>query len=493
MSQINISDLTFGYDGSFENVFENVSAVLDTDWRLGLTGRNGRGKTTLLRLLSGQLEYSGSISASVDMAYFPPKPSDEGMQTFDVACEVNPQLEFWELCRDLNRLEMDTDGLFRPFDTLSLGERTKVLLAAMLLRENGFLLIDEPTNNLDAHGRELCAQYLSTKKGYILVSHDRSFLDGCVDHIMSINRGGIEVRKGNFSEWYADKEAEDRRELAENARLKKEITALEESARQAAAWSDKQESTKHGERIAGLRPNRGAIGAQAARMMKRSKQIERRRTDAAEERAGLLHNIEKIDDLTIETLSHHAKKLVTLENAAVRYDGRTVLEGVSFEVGQGERIALCGRNGCGKSSLLRMIAQSAQGVPTGGVRTASGLTVSVIEQDASRLSGSLADYAEHSGVDLTRFLTMLRKLEFPRAVFERDMSTFSEGQKKKVLLARSLCTPAHIYIWDEPLNYVDVFSRMQVEEMLLRSGCTMLFVEHDRAFRDRVATRVVEL
>ena len=103
------------------------------------------------------------------------------------------------------------------------------------------------------------------------------------------------------------------------------------------------------------------------------------------------------------------------------------------------------------------------------------------------------DWAEEQGVDRTRFLTVLRKLDFSRELFQRDMRKYSAGQQKKVLLAASLCQSAHLYVWDEPLNYVDLFSRMQIEELLLEYRPTLLFVEHDRTFRERIATQVVEL
>ena len=114
-------------------------------------------------------------------------------------------------------------------------------------------------------------------------------------------------------------------------------------------------------------------------------------------------------------------------------------------------------------------------------------------QDTGGLKGSFARFAQESGVDLTRLLTLLRKLDVPRAQFEQDLAALSEGQKKKVLLARSLCQSAHLYLWDEPLNYVDVFSRMQIEALLRETEATLLLVEHDRAFLQAVGARVLTL
>ena len=161
----------------------------------------------------GKYEYSGTISASVDFEYFPYKVRDDSQNTIDVLGEIYPDFVYWQLQREMSLLEVDEDVLYRPFSTLSKGEQTKVLLSILFLKENSFLLIDEPTNHLDMRGRELVSRYLNRKKGFILVSHDRAFLDGCVDHILSINRANIEIQKGNFSSWLENKERQDKYEL----------------------------------------------------------------------------------------------------------------------------------------------------------------------------------------------------------------------------------------------------------------------------------------
>lgn len=246
MSVINISNLTFAYEGSFDNIFENVSFSLDTDWKLGFTGRNGRGKTTFLKLLLGKYEYSGSISADTDFEYFPYEVSDSSLNAIDIIGEICPEYIYWELVREMNFLEISEELLYQPYSCLSFGEQTKLQLAAMFLRENSFLLIDEPTNHLDMHGREILGRYLNGKKGFILVSHDRAFMDGCVDHILAINRAYIEITKGNFSVWLENKELRDNFELSENEKLKREIKRLEKTASEKSEWSDRAERRKIG-------------------------------------------------------------------------------------------------------------------------------------------------------------------------------------------------------------------------------------------------------
>ena len=259
MSLIQVSNLTFSYEGSYDPIFENVSFQIDTNWRLGFTGRNGRGKTTFLNLLLGRFPYRGSISASVRFSYFPYEVPDKSLLAIDVVEEIYPDCQYWQLAKEMNLLQLEEEVLYRPFGTLSNGEQTKLMLAVLFLKENNFLLIDEPTNHLDIQGRDLVSRYLRSKKGFILVSHDRAFLDGCVDHILSINRTNIEVCRGNLSTWYENKQRQDAFELSENEKLKREIRCLEDTAREKASWSDRAEATKIGNHVF----DRGYVGHKA--------------------------------------------------------------------------------------------------------------------------------------------------------------------------------------------------------------------------------------
>lgn len=492
MSMIDVVNLSFSYEGNYEEIFQNVSFRIDTDWKLGFVGRNGRGKTTFLNLLLGRYEYQGSISSSVEFAYFPYEVADEGRMVYEILEELNPQTEEWEIFRELNLLDVDAEVLYRPFSTLSYGERTKVLLAMLFLGENRFLLIDEPTNHLDAEARQRIAGYLSRKRGFILVSHDRHFLDSCVDHILSINKMDIEVRKGNFSSWYADKEARDRLEEAQNQKLETEVKRLKRAARQSSDWSAKVEKSKKGQRVAGLRPDRGHIGHQAAKMMKRAKVLEGRQQHAIEEKSKLLKNIETMDVLQIHPLTYHTDKLAEIQDITVCYDGRPACSGISFDIRRGERVCLSGKNGCGKSSILKLL-NGEDLEYEGKLLVGAGLRISYVSQDTSYLRGDLRELSKEYGLDESLFKAVLRKLDLERGQFEKDVSQYSAGQKKKVLLAKSLCEQAHLYIWDEPLNYIDVLSRVQIEELLLKYKPAVIFVEHDRAFRENVATKVIEM
>ena len=166
--------------------------------------------------------------------------------------------------------------------------------------------------------------------------------------------------------------------------------------------------------------------------------------------------------------------------------------GKTFELKPGSRIALTGKNGCGKTSLLKLLC-GADIRYTGSIEMPSRLKVSYVPQDPSGLYGTLAEYARRCGVDEERFRAMLGKLDFTGPQYNSRIEDYSDGQKKKVLLARSLCEDANLFIWDEPLNFVDILSRIQIENAILEYQPSILFVEHDKVFCDRVATEIVEI
>ena len=488
MSMIKVENLTFSYPSSYDNIFENVHFQIDTNWKLGLIGRNGRGKTTFLNLLLKKYEYKGTILSSVQFDYFPYPVADKSRLTEDILQEICPLAQEWEFIRELSYLEVNIDVLYRTFDTLSNGEQTKVLLAALFLNEGHFLLIDEPTNHLDFKARETVSAYLKRKKSFILVSHDRCFLDGCVDHILSLNRANIEVQSGNFSSWMVNFERQQEFELAQNERLQKDIKHLKEAAKKTSVWSDRIEASKYGNGPV----DRGYIGHKSAKMMKRSKSIEARQQQAVEQKSGLLKNIETAENLKLFPLLYYTNTLVSFSDVRVSYNGNIVCDPISFIIQQGDRIVIDGKNGSGKSSLLKLLI----GEPiehSGTIKIGSGLVISYVPQDTSYLKGTLSEFAKENKINESLFKAVLRKLDFERIQFEKDMQDFSGGQKKKVVIAKSLCEQAHLYVWDEPLNFIDIYSRVQIEQLIKEFSPTMIFVEHDKAFRDALATMTIQL
>ena len=510
MAQIQVTDLTFSYDGSADDVLKEVTFNIDTDWKLGLIGRNGKGKTTLLNLFMGRYDYRGSIKACTRFDYFPYQVADPDLNknAADLVGVWKPQIEIWQVLIRMNELKMDPECLYRPFGTLSFGERTRVMLAVLFAAENEFLLIDEPTNHLDTEAREIVKEFLASKKGFILVSHDRDLLDKVCDHVLVLNRSTVEVQTGNFSSWWENKEKKDAFQRAENEKHLKEIGKLKAAADRSSRWADKNERSKigfdpekeHDRSIA----TRSFIGAKTKKMQARVKSYERRIDREIGEKEGLLQDIEKVSELRIEPLRFHKEVLVNANDLSLRYEGaeRELFSGLRFQIKRGERVVLSGENGCGKSSILKAILQKADHLAqeadpglliSGDLEAASGMTISFVNQDTSFLRGSLRKYCKEKGLSESLFLAVLRQMDLGREQFAKNMEDFSEGQKKKVLIAASLITPAHLYIWDEPLNFIDVFSRIQIENLIMQHKPTMLLVEHDIRFQEKVASKVIRI
>ena len=491
MSRKNIHNFTFTHEMASEPLFNQVSFQIDSDWKLGFIGRNGRGKTSFLECLMNKHPYSGSITHTIEFEYFPYEIKDDHQHTINILKSYLNDGEDWKIERELNLLEVNTSVYDRPFYTLSEGERTKILLAILFLKSNRFLLIDEPTNHLDHSARISIMNYLKQKSGFILVSHDREILNQCVDHILVINKTNIEVQKGNFDSWWLNKQREDQFELNKHEKLIKETKRLKEAALRTSHWSDEVEKTKllsNNKDYSKGFIDKGYIGHKAAKMMKRSKSIERRRNEALEEKSQLLKNYEENEPLKIHPLKYRQNQICSIEQGEIKYGDYLVCNNVNVSVNHMDRVALIGKNGSGKSSILKIIKREKE-LSSGLFVMNKDVIISVIEQDTAHLSGTLNKYIENHQCDEPLFKAILRKLDFEREQFTVLLENYSEGQKKKVLIAKSLSQSAHLYIWDEPLNFIDVLSRIQIEELILEYQPTMIFVEHDSAFVDKIATK----
>ncbi len=497
MSKIEIKNLTFSYDNQRSLLFDRATLNIDTTWKLGLIGRNGRGKTTLLNILQKKLPFQGQVNHQQEFLYFPQTLKSKERLTYDVLNDV-AVFELWEIERELNLMETDSEILWRPFDTLSGGEKTKVLLALLFIDDQHFPLIDEPTNHLDVVGRKQVAAYLKKKnQGFIVISHDRGFIDEVVDHVLAIEKSQLELYQGNYSVYEEQKRLKDAFEIGQNEKIKKEVTRLKKTAAEKAEWSRSREGDKTKRSIGFIdtenrRVNRGAVGADAARTMKRSKAIVNRMETQINEKEKLLKDIESIDPLTIKVKETHHKRLLEVDKLQLGYE-EMLFAPIHFSIEQNQCIALTGPNGIGKSSFIKYLLDKFDGVAIGEVKRPHGLTISYVRQNYEDNRGTLSEFAEKNQVDYQAFLNNLRKLGMEREVFDNKIEQMSMGQRKKVELAKSLSQEAELYIWDEPLNYLDVFNQEQLEQLILENKPAMLIIDHDQRFLNKIASQVVTL
>lgn len=485
MSLIQIKNLTFRYDNGIENIFDDVSVNLDTNWKLGLIGRNGKGKTTLLQILCGKLNYAGKIIKNVDIDYFPFKVNEnkltiEVIQDFCMA-------EDWKIIKELNILNFNIEALYRAYKTLSGGEKVKAMLVALFLKDNNFLLIDEPTNHLDDVSKLDVEKYLKNKKGFILVSHDRGLLNEVTDHIMAINNSNIDIIQGNYSVW---KEAFDRQnnfELKQNEKLGKEIKRLENASKESKKWSNTVEKEKQNKSGSKEMLDKGFLGHKAAKIMKKSKVLEERKNKNIQEAKKLLSNVDNIEKLKIVPLLYEKNELITATNFQIEYE-KPLFKPINFSIQNRDRICIKGKNGAGKSSIIKAIVNK-ENRYKGILNIGNNLKISYVPQDTHTLKGSLKVFIAENKLNESVFRAMLVKMGISQTEMQHDLENLSEGQKKKILLGKSISENAHIYIWDEPLNYIDIQTREQIENMILEYMPTLLFIEHDEMFCEKVSNK----
>lgn len=489
MNPITIHNLSFAYPGQ-SPLFQHCNLNIDDSWKLGLLGRNGRGKTTLMKILLQQLTATGQITSQLQFSYFPLSIHDESVFANEALLAAIPgNIELWQIERELNLMQVDPTLLWQPYQTLSGGEQTKLQLAAIFAQDSFFLLLDEPTNHLDQEGRTQIATYLNQKQqGFIITSHDRRFLDEVIDHTLVIERHQLVLVHGNYSAYFKQKDRRDREAKAYNQHLKSEINNLNHRRQQQLQWAQKAESEKKNNAHA----DKGFIGAKAAKMMKKTITTSNRLDSAIADRQGLLKEVEEIDPLPLNLINSHHSVLLRLKDVSLAINHQSLFDPLNLTIGNHDQVALIGQNGAGKSSLIRAIQGQFAGEINGHIEIAHGINISYVRQQANN-HGSLAHFAQQNQLSYQQLLTILRKLGMGRQTFNVPIEQMSMGQQKKVELARSLATPANFYIWDEPLNYLDIDNQDQLIQLIKEFQPPLLFIEHDQHFIDQVASQKITL
>ncbi len=525
MAKIAMNNLSFYYEDYFHPVFEHVNLVLDTDWKLGLIGRNGRGKSTLLKLLLGELApKGGNISTSVNMEYFPYTPDKKYGITMDVVKETIGGLKSMEermedliadygeecleeysrlqvryaelggyemeghILKEMAQMGFEEELAYRDFETLSGGERTRMMIIALFLRRNSFVLLDEPTNHLDITGKGLLAEYLKRKKGFIVVSHDRDFLDSVTDHIMSINKANINVEKGNYSSWRENMNRIEEYEFRTRDRLEREVKQLERRSKQTRSWAGVANTQKYAFRCL-ARTN----GSQS--YMRQAKRSEEQILDNLEEKKRLLLNYEVAKELIIaQRVVDDEGCLIKAKNLSFAHSGeKNILENVNVGLHIGDRVWIKGRNGAGKSTLLKILSGELEIGQK--IEYAPELKIAISSQEPLWTEGMIHEKFElpRQREQLESLLALCEVFDLPDDFEKRPLQTFSSGELKKVDIARALSEESDILFLDEPLNFMDVYFREQLEKAILDSEPTLVFVEHDSRFGKSVSNKVLEL
>ncbi|MCL1950245.1 MAG: ATP-binding cassette domain-containing protein [Turicibacter sp.] len=520
MPKIQLIKGDFHYPDTDFMVFEGLDLDLDTAWKSAIVARNGKGKSTLLRLIHGDLALSrGTLTKDVDTSLFPlsiQTPNlivmellkahggpfqtcervmeaylrgEETEENYYNALEIYLEMDGYgfeaRVQKECAGLGVNPAVLSQKFETLSGGEQTKIQILMLFLKPGTFTLLDEPTNHLDQEGIRVLGDYLSQKEGFLVVSHHREFLNRCSDHTIALEKTGVTVIKGGFEAYEEDYRL--RQEFEDKQRLKaqKEVNRLETAYRQKREWAQSKESTVNGS------GDKGFVSAEARRSMKRALHIENRMKNQLEEKQSLIKYQEQVPKLKI-TQGKSPRVLLQVSNLFAGYEGKAIISNLSFNLEVGERLAITGANGSGKSTLVKALLGEI--VPISGlVNFDNRVEIAYVPQFPSYDRGMLREILQGKAMDESRFRNILGAFCCHREIFERDLSTFSLGELKKVDLAFSLYSPSHLLIWDEPLNGLDILTRQAIEEAVATFQPTLIFIEHDETFVNRAATKEIRL
>ena len=467
MSQISVSSLTFCYEGSYDNIFENVSFAIDTDWKLGFIGRNGRGKTTFLKLLMGEYDYRGSIASSVEFDYFPFDVAEPDALAMDCVASVCPDAEEWEILREINRLNVDAGVLYRPFNTLSHGERTKLMLAGLFLRRNRLLLIDEPTNHLDAESIDWLEQHLQQYEGTVIaVTHDRYFLDHVAGWILELDRGEGIPWKGNYSSWLEQKTK--RMEQEEKTASKRRKTLERE-----------------------LEWVRMAPKARQAKGKARLNSYDKLLNEDVKEKE------EKLE-IFIPNGPRLGNKVIEAKHVAKAFGDKLLFDDLNFMLPPNGIVGIIGPNGAGKTTLFRLI-MGLEKADKGEFEVGETVKVAYVDQQHKDIDPNKSVYQVISGGnDLIRMggrdinaRAYLSRFNFSGADQEKLCGVLSGGERNRLHLALCLKEEGNVLLLDEPTNDIDVNTLRALEEGLEDfAGCAVV-ISHDRWFLDRICTHIL--
>ncbi|NYS23680.1 ATP-binding cassette domain-containing protein [Rhodobacteraceae bacterium 2376] len=470
---LQLSDITLGYGDT--TVFDALDLVVHSGDRLALVGRNGSGKSTLMKVMAGLVEPDRggrALSPGVSVGYMEQDPDYAGFATLgDYAMQgLDPSEHYL--------LEIAAEGLaFDPAlepGRASGGERRRAALAKLLAEAPELMLLDEPTNHLDiAAITWLEARLRETRAGFVLISHDRAFLNALARATLWIDRGQVRRRDGPFDGF------EDWRDT---------VWAAEDEARHKLDRKIKAEGRWAVEGISARRKrNQGRLRALAALRNERAGQIKRQGTAA----------------MALEAAPQSGKLVAELEGVSKAYDGRPILRDLSMRVMRGDRLALMGPNGAGKTTLLRLLLGQEE-PDSGTIRRGSNLEVALLDQSRAQLDPQASLWENLTGDPLMavsgqadqvmvrgqprHVVGYLKDFLFDATQARAPVKSLSGGERARLLLARIMARPANLLVLDEPTNDLDIETLDLLQDLLGEFPGTVLLVSHDRDFVDRTAS-----
>lgn len=497
---------------SFDNLFKDfgsgtvlnkVTGEINEGEIIGLIGANGVGKTTLAKILaymeisdSGKVNYSPNNLRVKYVDQFPVFKEnttvyEEVMTDLlgkNQVYDPNPEVEA-KARKALNSIGLDEKMWYQQAASLSGGEKTKLLLCKAMVGEFDFILLDEPSNHLDTEGCEALEEYILDMvrrgKAVLVVSHDRYFLDAVAGKIWELTSNGLAVYEGNYSAYRQQKEIETRNAEKEFNKQQVQIQQLKK------AISDRRDWYASAHKAAGQNDFARAKAKKHAGVMKAKKQqLQRLEKNMVEKpKTGVSPAFEVIN----KGVSSHKlpPTLITGTNLVKKYGDKVIFNNAGFTVNRGDKIAIIGKNGSGKSTLLKMICGLDEEFG-GTISVTPAVKIGYFAQDLDNLdmNASILDYVVGQGVAVEEARLLLACLLFRGDAVFKTIGCLSMGEKARVVFARLILSGANLLVMDEPTNYMDIFSREKIEEVLEEYNGAVLFVSHDRFFVKRLANKI---
>ncbi|MBE7099666.1 ribosomal protection-like ABC-F family protein [Bacillus cereus] len=512
MTICSVNNVTKSFGGNI--IFENISLEIKNGERVGLVGRNGSGKTTIFQLLTGMESLdAGAIhmKKGTRIGHVAQIPKfDEGMTVYDVlssAFKTEKELEREMRTLEKNMAEerepsalqklMERYGVIqekfaflggyeieanlmkvanglqvtelfpRSFLELSGGEQTKVSLAYMLLQKPDLLLLDEPTNHLDLFAVEWLEQFLKEYNGTVMViSHDRYFLDEVVTKIFDLEDGEIHVYHTNYSQFVDEKEERLLQEFQAYQEQQKKIKKMKEAIKRLREWANQANP-----------PNEG--------LHKRARSMERALERIEKLKKPILER--KQMGLQFEGQERSGKDVVLMKEVSKGFAGHPLFNEANLHVRFQERAAIVGRNGTGKTTLLKLLLEEIK-PDAGEIRIGSSVKIGYLSQHAygNMKSNVLEAFREYVAVTEGEARHILAKFLFYGPAVFKKVTQLSGGEKMRLRLAQLMYQDINFLILDEPTNHLDIESREVLEEALEQYNGTILAVSHDRYFLNKL-------
>ncbi|WP_298969769.1 ATP-binding cassette domain-containing protein [uncultured Roseobacter sp.] len=474
--QLNEISLTFGGDP----VFEDLSLVVQPGDRVALVGRNGSGKSTLMKVMAGLVEPdSGEVvpGPGVSVGYMEQDPDLSGFETLgDFAAHGLEPSEMYLVERAGEGLKFDPA---RPVETASGGERRRAALARLMAGSPDLMLLDEPTNHLDIEAIAWLEEELKqSRKGYIIISHDRAFLRALTRATLWVDRGAVRRQEKGFADFEAWRDQVWAEEDSQRHKLNRKIKAE-------ARWAVEGISARR-------KRNQGRVRALQDLRAERSAQINRQGTAA----------------MALDAGPKSGRKVIEAMGISKTFGEKSILKPFSLTVQRGDRIALVGPNGVGKTTLLNMLI-GREAPDAGTVKLGTNLELALFDQARAQLDPEMSLWDSLTGDPDMRVsgkadqvmvrgtpkhvVGYLKEFLFDEAQARAPVRALSGGEKARLLLAKIMARPSNLLVLDEPTNDLDVETLDLIQELLGTYDGTVLLVSHDRDFLDRVAATTIAM